>query len=250
MLTDRTTVEGIPALKLLPDELRCQLKMEVFRPILSFHPFFDLLYQEGTALVRHIATSAMHERRLMLEEMLFLYDDQSTHMWFVIDGEMSYLREGMREYVGVGSWVSEAALWIAPWRHRGDFAAERASNLVGLEAASFNTSFDDMERNSYRGDITGFIRSYAMCFIDDSINVDLEDTFSCTDLWGASAHINTLISDADAQGIFVGPQWRSTRLSHDRRMSRKSVRKSLLAVQQVAQHIPGLGRMTMQQLST
>jgi len=192
----RTSVQGIKALQDLPEALRKELDLEVFRPVLAQHPLFDHLARLDVNVVREITHTAMAEQTLHKKEVLFTTGSLSEHMYIVLSGRLCYERAGAVHACSVGSWVSEAALWINGWLHRGDLEAAQRADTVGLQVRALHSilkecawSHDDGARK-----ISVLVSSYALHFVSEVQGQGLEDVLHCTDIWGDRQHIANMVS--------------------------------------------------------
>jgi len=109
----RQKIENVSALTFLPESLKQDLRMEIFVPILNWHPLFRDARLTPEALTK-IVNETLSEKSLRMNEELFTdWRSKVKHMGFVATGGLLYA-DGSEDpaMADAGSWVCEAALWI------------------------------------------------------------------------------------------------------------------------------------------
>jgi len=152
----------LPTFQDLPERLKFQLHLEVFEPILTVHPFFETFQEMDSRGLHKICHRAISQHRLLTEQELFSRGMRTNRMYFVIVGECRF---SLPHYYGTditlaaGSWCCEVALWI-PWIHLGSLTASTITELVAVDAASFQQTFPQCSKMVKR-----FVRAYASLFV-------------------------------------------------------------------------------------
>merc|ERR1740121_205856 len=205
----RTSIQGVRALQDMPEQLRQDLSFEVYVPIVSQHPLLKQIAQSEIAVAKEISHRAMCEESLCKKGMLFTEGTTSPFMYIVISGELAYSRQaGGTRLCGLGSWISEAALWIDGWVHRGDAEASGRLDVVALDAKVFRGIFKECMWSLNPGfrTLAALVSKYAFQFVADEDCDDPEDAFQCSDLWGDTGYVAGLVSQVfNGAGVSVSP---------------------------------------------
>lgn len=189
----RTSADTVKALRALPDDLRQELDIEVYQRILLAHPLFGAVQAFEMDALCQIVSSGLKEKPLLEDEVLFRKFGPAEYMWFIVFGQMSYQRDSSTCALEVGTWVSEAALWVDGWYHRGDLQAVKQSNVVGLEAGRAVACLTDSSQEQ-RAELVALIGRYAVRFLSEYVSYG-ESPFTCTDLWSDSAFLEGILRD-------------------------------------------------------
>lgn len=139
----------VTLLKLLSEPLLMDLRLEVFRPLLEHHPFFQRYFERNAAAARKLCHTAIVEISLASGDLLFSPGETCDRMYFVKTGTLRYTLDHSLPQPGdwhelsetdipvqANEWICEACLWT-PWRHCGYMHAFAGTMLVGLEAEKF-----------------------------------------------------------------------------------------------------------------
>jgi hypothetical protein len=127
----------------LPRALQDELRISVYAPVFSVHPFFSEL-ELGSGAGREAVKlhGAISEVELQAEQVLFSADWVAKSMYFVVLGDLRYctmaLGADAEKEKKVGPWFCEPALWIQ-WKHRGEVTAVTHTELFALDAQRFQT---------------------------------------------------------------------------------------------------------------
>eukprot|EP00449_Zooxanthella_nutricula_P021600 CAMPEP_0198524934 /NCGR_PEP_ID=MMETSP1462-20131121/23042_1 /TAXON_ID=1333877 /ORGANISM="Brandtodinium nutriculum, Strain RCC3387" /LENGTH=816 /DNA_ID=CAMNT_0044254677 /DNA_START=64 /DNA_END=2514 /DNA_ORIENTATION=- len=215
--------EDVKILGVLPDRLRLQLRIEVSMPVLCNHPFFHVLREINVMRLSQMCYRAMCEVRTANGQEIFSTGAKAKGLIFNVRGSLRYIlstpdgsnasQETAAGSVDLGaptapdtdaevppdSWVAEAALWIAGWRHRGCLV----SSSHGEAAMLFAEEFKKIMRGRADASATDlrFAAVYAAQFVNMSCDSPDDVEFHRSDLWGTSAdiaHVVSLARDAVA----------------------------------------------------
>jgi len=135
----RTKEENVDLIKQLPNSLEIELRAEVFVPTLTCHPFFGVYGVSGAdphAMYNIIRKQACAVRQLEAKQELFSEHEEARHMWWVVQGALSYRYKHEPLEVNSKEWIGEAALWLQ-WRYVGTAVAKISSDLVELDGNAF-----------------------------------------------------------------------------------------------------------------
>lgn len=139
--------KDVPILQVLPERIRIQMHVEIFKPSLLWIPFFEYFEELDNARLRSICHAAVSEQSLLPDQELFMKGAAAGSVYFVTRGRLSYHRRGEECRVESGSWVSEAALWMN-WIHRGRMSAIAMTELYLLDVSVFNVFISCCAQNS------------------------------------------------------------------------------------------------------
>jgi len=123
----------------LPDNLRAQLRWEVYSKRLTCHPFFHHFCQADIWGVFEVCHRAMTEMSLPAQQDLYTVDSKADRTYLILSGCFEYYPdddESAAEEVHAASWVCEVALWLQ-WTHRGRLTSAVNCELVSMEAIQF-----------------------------------------------------------------------------------------------------------------
>merc|ERR1719330_229883 len=182
----RTNRDTITTLCTMPEALRKELSLEVFKPILSAHPLFKHLFSMNQAAVRQVTHTAISDRVLAPKEELFTRKMKGTQMYFCISGRLHYRSDRRKVACGPGALVSEVALWIEQYLHRGVMSAQVHCEVVCLSAEAFRKLVKQFMKSSqpHIRMIATFTARYAMRFLRGVDENDEEDpALQLTDIW-------------------------------------------------------------------
>jgi len=173
----RMKESDVPALKNIPFKLREDLRLEIYNPVLSAHPFFEEFRTRDQATLLKICQSpVLTEKSVPVGEELFR-DQKETHkMIFVALGRLQYINcpqngDFAREddelgdrvcYVNRGQWACEASLWAETAKIFGPFyAVGGAVEVVMVDAVAFRNAMKESEQ------ALPFVVRYAQTFMEN-----------------------------------------------------------------------------------
>jgi len=190
-LTSRTSTSGIELLRDIPESLRLDLNREVFLPIVGNHPMIHHLAFLDIHCATEICSKAVKELALVKDSELFSRGDVAECMYFLHTGQMRYHRAGASSILSKGNWVSEAAVWIGGWVHRGDLLTSVRTDIIGLQSEELRRIFDASMLTHGLGAKLAY--RYATKFVRDECDYDVELMLRCTDIWGDAEHIRSIL---------------------------------------------------------
>merc|ERR1719362_2278561 len=168
----RIHASSVPQLKQLSPALKEELLFEVYRPVLSCHPFLNHILQLDQVFVSSICATTMSQQSLMPQTPVFRLGDEGKAMYFVVGGEMCYFNKVhtapayalLKDWTGKiepGCWASEFALFLV-WQHRGLMTTlQAASELVSIDVALFLSVLQQSPQ------ISELCRDYAKAILED-----------------------------------------------------------------------------------
>jgi len=162
-LKKNTPEHQIELLALVSEPLRVELHYEIFRPILTFHPFFRC-YNDGNPLAtRKVCHEAISRLSLSKGDMLFSEGEvpSTPHMYFCTSGKLRYQRDTQRpKSFTVGHWAAEGVLWT-PWVHFGTAMAKTEVGLIVVDATAFQRIAARYRTQEF------YARRYAADFVEE-----------------------------------------------------------------------------------
>mmetsp|Transcript_81406 Transcript_81406/g.228331 ORF Transcript_81406/g.228331 Transcript_81406/m.228331 type:complete len:807 (+) Transcript_81406:2-2422(+) len=188
----RTPEASITLLGFVPQELRVELRWEMFSPHLLVHPLFCRVEEVMPVLARKLAYSGISTLEMAGEDVLFLAWEEPDPpvVFFVRSGTLSYAHgqgpRGSEVEVEKGSWLSEAALWTQ-WVHRGDAEAIQDTSLLLLSATVFQ---DDVVAS----EVFDQVRRYGGRFLARMKELDTQDVSDLV-LWEAQEDVDIAFID-------------------------------------------------------
>lgn len=141
---DRVNLSNIKLFSLLSEQLHNELKLSMSVPHLTVHPLFHHLNEISCVTMHRLATSAISRKLLARNDSLFFPGEMATHMYFVVQGRLQYLRylvsgQEKKEWVDRGEdWISEPVLWVSSWVHIGVLVAATECELLLVQSAAFS----------------------------------------------------------------------------------------------------------------
>jgi len=135
------TEADVPVLVLLSSESKVRLRFEMFGRHLLTHPLFRLWLSLDPMAVEHFCMEAMEAHVLMPRDELFKVASRREECFMVISGALEYVQvpdmapveEEIVSIASVGSWLSEAALWMY-WTSVGTATAVKECQAFSLQA--------------------------------------------------------------------------------------------------------------------
>jgi len=168
----------IEAFKVLPDSMLYELRYEVHKPTLSWHPLFSQLNSSSSCFLFDVCFSAVKVQVCKFGDELFYVGKMATHMLFVTGGHCDYYFMGDHSHgivVHRQSWLSEAALWSS-WVHRGQLLANRHCDLLLVEAEVIHRLYTNEVQQRVQ------CAAYAQGFVERMMIA--QATSQVDDLWG------------------------------------------------------------------
>jgi len=136
------SAEDIPSLQLLSVELREELWLNIFRPLLSRHDFLRALDYVDDKFMRHVCFEVVMWRGVKPGEVIVTAGSESDHAVFTKYGQLIYQTHGEHAdhrrtatEVTVGVWLYEVTLWLT-WEALGYAEAAQASEVLLLSHES------------------------------------------------------------------------------------------------------------------
>jgi len=161
--TKRLNLKDVPMLKALPVRIKEDLRLEIYLPILSTHPFFQRYHQRDSDALRRVCNSAVQEHSMLVGEpwpkdkverglQEFEVEDEGfevKHMCFVAYGQLecsesSNTNRGSASseqlntcLVNRGEWVCESCLWADKAYVPSPLVAAEPTEVILLDALEF-----------------------------------------------------------------------------------------------------------------
>eukprot|EP00929_Paragymnodinium_shiwhaense_P079305 TRINITY_DN41281_c0_g1_i2.p1 TRINITY_DN41281_c0_g1~~TRINITY_DN41281_c0_g1_i2.p1 ORF type:complete len:805 (-),score=152.68 TRINITY_DN41281_c0_g1_i2:249-2663(-) len=143
--TSMVQASSLKVLTGLSEELMIELTHSMFAPFVVGHPFFSLLNGQMETIMFRLCGTCLKTLVAAEGDVLFNSGDEARRMYFIKNGRSRYLRmcpdmeepEEIEPAPQVKEWVGEATLWT-DWRHRGNFAASTALDLIVLTPQQFS----------------------------------------------------------------------------------------------------------------
>eukprot|EP00928_Gymnodinium_smaydae_P022605 TRINITY_DN18931_c0_g1_i1.p1 TRINITY_DN18931_c0_g1~~TRINITY_DN18931_c0_g1_i1.p1 ORF type:complete len:404 (+),score=63.91 TRINITY_DN18931_c0_g1_i1:258-1469(+) len=188
----RLHYDEVTALKGIPEDLRAQLHMETYLPKLRHHPFFACLDEVDHLSVRKLCSRALQEAHVPMGTCVFTHHARAQKMYFVYEGELNYQRPGDLFLVSKDQWLSEAALWIQGWFHRGRLVSASVAEFIEVNVESFQAIVAKCSLTCKRGPL---VYAYAAKFVRSGELTDVEH-LRFSDIWATSDRIEAIVREA------------------------------------------------------
>jgi len=139
-----STMDDVQLFNLLSVSLRIELKVALTDCHIKRHPFLRLAEMVDVSLKRDLCYKCTHSQVLLPRDSLFLASHATNEAYRVSSGTVSYRvdlkrksfsRDSLTQDVSVGTWLSEAALWVH-WSHRGNAEAMMTSEVLSVRGDS------------------------------------------------------------------------------------------------------------------
>eukprot|EP00929_Paragymnodinium_shiwhaense_P021862 TRINITY_DN14137_c0_g1_i1.p1 TRINITY_DN14137_c0_g1~~TRINITY_DN14137_c0_g1_i1.p1 ORF type:complete len:835 (+),score=113.57 TRINITY_DN14137_c0_g1_i1:50-2554(+) len=171
----------------LPLSLTLDLRFEAWTPLISAHPFFMHISARLPRVVWRMCKDALSEVAVLADDTVFTNGDSAEKMFFVVVGEMSYVKgremgvgaRGEEELVKVGQWLSEPVLWTI-WEHRGELLGYSDCVLLAMSAREMLQVAESHEKAA--AEISSYARRYVALlnqqdseFLTDLLPADFSD---------------------------------------------------------------------------
>jgi len=141
--------ERVELLQLTSDALRAEIRLEMFSPILSVHPFFRKYALECPQVMRKVCHEAISWLLANGGDVLFSAGERAAapKMYIVSAGTLTYTDPtGGYVVVSEREWIAEANLWTK-WMHQGELKAQAECRLCVVDSQKFQSivsSFDHL----------------------------------------------------------------------------------------------------------
>jgi len=144
---ENISLQNIKIMKLLSEQLHCELQCELSVPHLSVHPLFRRLYDVSNVTMHRLANTAIRRKPLARNDILFISGEKATNMYIVVAGRLQYHKsdssgDDHHEWVDKGEdWIAEPVLWTPMWLHLGNLTAVTECDLLLVDPKSFSEVF-------------------------------------------------------------------------------------------------------------
>lgn len=126
-----------------------------------------------------LCATALSENHLLTGHKHFARGELAKGMHFVREGRMSYHRHQDIHNFKHGEWISEPALWIDQWLHRGSFYADDPSVVFAIEPQILHSIV--AERRLCE-DTSDYIHVYAASFVREKCE-SMDLAWQQSDIW-------------------------------------------------------------------
>lgn len=134
----KLAMHQVSAFNHLTDQLRTEVTFEAVYSCLSVHPVFEQMVRTTNVTMFRLVGTALSQRPLAKDDVLFTYGQQASHMHLVVSGEVGYIKRinDAESAAVTDDWLCEPILWV-PWGHVGAAHALMSSELVSVTSATF-----------------------------------------------------------------------------------------------------------------
>lgn len=141
-LTQRLAARDVSAISLLSPAIRAELMCSAWSPNLLHNQLFFTWAQLDGAFMKDLAVNAVELLSLAQDDELFVAQTTGDTIYLSLHGDLQYIQEydefnKLTVPVEVRTWISEAALWIYDWMHRGTMRAAKSSNVMTVSSSGF-----------------------------------------------------------------------------------------------------------------
>jgi len=214
---------NVKILSLLSNQLHDELQYAISVPHLGCHPFFAHISKVSDVVMYRLSSAAISRRSLACDDSLFFQGEVASSMFFVVAGELTYIKESLPDIVAVRQedWICEPALWTT-WNHLGDLHASTECDLIVLASKTFG---EVMRSNPL---IWQLASTYAKAFVrklngtprDDMVDVarftvESEKQMSTRKSIAHSLGIASTSTERDTTNDARPSKWWPTRASED-----------------------------------
>jgi hypothetical protein len=172
--------DRVPLLNWLSSPLQNLLAYNMKRHHIEHHPFFNMIVGTMEPVMLTLSQSTLEVQSFAAHDMVFTGGDIGERMYFVRvgtgKGALKYTRTVFTKVeklpdkprdVEPSSWVAEAVLWTADWRHLGIFKVAHPCTLISLEPARFAEAMHQHSRS------WNYAKTYGAKFIQWLDDTDL-----------------------------------------------------------------------------
>eukprot|EP00448_Togula_jolla_P019770 CAMPEP_0170575912 /NCGR_PEP_ID=MMETSP0224-20130122/4115_1 /TAXON_ID=285029 /ORGANISM="Togula jolla, Strain CCCM 725" /LENGTH=750 /DNA_ID=CAMNT_0010898725 /DNA_START=188 /DNA_END=2438 /DNA_ORIENTATION=+ len=177
----RLREEQIPAMQLLPENVRTRIRSEVYASRLMLHPVFRRIKDIDFSMHVLLCSRAMAEKDHVQGDPIFCLFDQGIALRLITRGYAEYESslEGGLVHVSAGQWITEAVLWL-DWDHAGHLTATSWVELVEVNASSVhNIVVEDCN-------LKATLQKYAKVFASRAMK-ELRSGYRISDTWPNSS---------------------------------------------------------------
>jgi len=141
----QVSIDDVKLLNLLPESMRMEVLLQLYRPVLERHPFFCIFMNRSQMVMKKVCQFALTELVLDLDDVLFTAGQIAYCMYFVRTGKLKYeinhfdihQHWPIEDEHGISChWCCEAVLWTS-WTHQGEMTALSENELIALTADTF-----------------------------------------------------------------------------------------------------------------
>jgi len=166
---DQIQTSALNILGLLSEQLRSELDYIVSFSSLHSHPLFREAHNTSEVIMYKLTSKALSLKQFASEDIIFEEGMSATHMYYVVDGLLRYVRPNEPEcIVSKEDCLAEHALWV-PWYHRGETFAATECPVISVDAAALG---DAVKVNAR---LWSLMAGYARNFAASINSVPLED---------------------------------------------------------------------------
>mmetsp|Transcript_78769 Transcript_78769/g.197927 ORF Transcript_78769/g.197927 Transcript_78769/m.197927 type:complete len:773 (+) Transcript_78769:106-2424(+) len=156
------TADLIELLPIVPEPLRAEMHFEMYSVALRNNDFFTWCISDSPQVVRRICHYAMTTALLSNSDVVFSEGESPSEpkAYIVMKGTLDYRWDSVPIQVSDKTWVAEAALWTASWRHVGTLTATSDAKLFTLDVKGFQDIASSFNMHS-----TVDVKVYASDFV-------------------------------------------------------------------------------------
>eukprot|EP00929_Paragymnodinium_shiwhaense_P083868 TRINITY_DN44816_c0_g2_i1.p1 TRINITY_DN44816_c0_g2~~TRINITY_DN44816_c0_g2_i1.p1 ORF type:complete len:842 (-),score=171.99 TRINITY_DN44816_c0_g2_i1:206-2731(-) len=159
----RIEERDVQCLRILSEPLLMELRLEIYKPSLDQHAFFERLCEVNPMAMRKMCHTSILEFGVSTGDCIFSSGESCEKMYFVKSGTLRYTPDfsdtGDDENTFVNEWLCESCLWT-PWIHIGLMQASTKATLMTIDSQKF--------RECIRAGRSNFMQpsKYAMCYVN------------------------------------------------------------------------------------
>jgi len=142
----KVSVDKVPALAFLTDQLRKEVEFEANYSCLCAHPLFENIATISKVAMFRLVGTSLSQRPLARTDILFSGGGHASLMHLLVSGELVYVKNNEmslmsiqcaeQEIVHQDAWLCEPVLWTN-WTHCGLARATASSHLVSIHSQAF-----------------------------------------------------------------------------------------------------------------
>jgi len=138
----RLAARDVSAIKLLSPNIRSELMYSAWSPHLLHHQLLYTWDQLDGGFIKDLCVSGVELLSLAPDDELFVAQSTGEHVYVSLAGDLLYIQEEddfkqLRIPVDLKTWISEAALWMIDWVHRGTIRAKVSSEVLSISTNGF-----------------------------------------------------------------------------------------------------------------
>jgi hypothetical protein len=160
--------EAVKLLQDISEPLRQELHFEIYSGLLSVHPFFALLRDRNSQMMKRICHEGITTVLVAENEMIFSNEEVPSdppQMIFLEKGLLQYYRtaeQKIPQTILPGQWASEHVLWT-DWVYQGTLYTASACRLIMLDAVVFQQV---LTSKAHHGTLGFDVSRYAAAFLE------------------------------------------------------------------------------------